>query len=170
MGNLDDRIKSTIEHFQSRIELIHGVTVNPGLIESVRVPYQGQNVPISEIGFTSKNGKFLEVQVYDPELVGVVTSTLQKQGHSVYSSKNVVRVSIPIASAETREKNKKRVNELAEEAKVAIRRIRQECRKQAIKSTTSEDDKERIDKEIQATVDKGITRIDTLAIAKNETL
>lgn len=166
IDQLKTKLESCFNHFLDIINQIHGATLNTGFIDSIKV----NNVPISELGFTSKSGNYIDIQVYDPTMVGVITSTIQKQGHSVYASKNVVRVSIPIASLETRTKNQKRVMELAEEAKVACRKVRQAIRTKAMKEAKSEDEKETLDKEIQKALDASIDQIDFCAKKKCENL
>ena len=170
LSQFQERVDASIEHFLSRINTIQGATLNTGYIDSIRVPYNEQLVPISELGFTSKSGNYVDIQVYDPALVGVITSAVQKQGHSVYSSKNVVRVSIPLASAETRDKNRKRVQDLAEEAKIACRQLRQEFRKKLLKNIKSEDEKEDMDKSIQEVLTKAVNEIEGYSVKKCEML
>jgi len=65
----------------------------------------------------------------------------------------VIRLNVPPLSTEVRRRMVGRVKELAEEAKVAIRNIRRDGNKAADnaekKKTLSEDDRDRIKKEIQ---------------------
>lgn len=174
MTELKQEIDKAIKHFEGKIESIHGSTLNPGVIESIRVPYNDQQVPISEVGYVSFNNaqgkRYIEVQVYDPSLVGIIANCIQKHGHSAYAAKTIINVSIPLASAETRDKNKKRVNELAEEARVAIRKIRQSFRTKALKAAVSEDDKKDLDAKIQKTVDDSINTIARLTDVKHSSL
>lgn len=164
------RMDKSVDHFRSKIDAIYGATLNTGVIDSIRVPYQNQNIPISDLGFSSKNGQNIDVQIYDPEVVGLVTKAIQNQGHNAYASKNVVRVGVPLASGETREKNKKRVAELAEEARVSVRQVRQESRKKILKAAGSEDEEKQADKDIQTNVDAVTSMIDKLMAAKINSL
>jgi len=79
-----------------------------------------------------------------------------------------VIVSIPRPTTEDIQRNQKRVRELGEDAKVAVRKVRQEFRKSSEK--LPEDERKRIEKEIQAEIDKAISRIDFDAAAKIEAL
>jgi ribosome recycling factor len=128
------------------VNIIHGSTVNVGLIDSIRVEYHGQRVPISHIASTSPSRDFININVYDPSVVNVIVKQLQLDGLSAYASKTTVRVTIPIASEETRDRNKKRVRQLAEEGKVAMRQVRAEFRK---KKQPSQDEQALWEKTVQ---------------------
>ena len=142
--------------------------MNSGLIDTIRVPYQGQKVPVQTLGWASERGNVIAISLYDPSVVSATLQAVKEAGLSAYSVKHEVIVSIPRPTTEDIERNQKRVRELGEDAKVAVRKVRQEFRK--IGEKLPEDERKRIEKEIQAEIDKAISRIDSDVAAKIEAL
>ena len=147
---------------------IHGSTVNSGLIDTLRVPYHGQKVPIRQLGWACERGNVIAISLYDPTIVGATLQAVKEAGLSAYTAKHEVIVSIPRPTTEDIERNQKRVRELGEEAKIAVRKVRQEFRKSSEK--LPEDERKKVEKEIQAEIDKAISRIDIDVAAKIEAL
>ena len=159
--DLQVKLDKSFDYFYSQASMIHGNTVNTGLIDSIKIDHEGQKVPISQLGFSSANQSTIGIHVYSLESIPSILSQLKKEGLSAYSSKNQIRVTVPQPSEDSREKNKKRVFALAEEAKVAMRKLRQEFRSRLQKEKLSEDQTEFIQKEIQRLLDVSCVRVDT---------
>jgi ribosome recycling factor len=145
--------------------MIYGSTVNVGLVDSIRVEYYGQKTPISHLGSSSSDRDCINVHVYDPDIVSVIVKQLQHEGLSAYAAKTIVRITIPVATEETRDKNKKRVKQLGEDAKVAMRQIRQDLRKK-IPKDIAKDDQTSLDKEIQKQLDSWSLMVDKHIVIK----
>ena len=131
------------------------------------VPYNGENVPIRDMGWTSPKDSVVVVRVNDPSAVPATLQAIKGAGLLAYATKNEVIVTIPRPTIDTIEKNKKRCREIAEEGKVAMRRVRQEFR-DAVKKLP-DDDRKAAEKQIQQALDESIVRIDTECDAKIKT-
>ena len=142
---------------------IRGGTINPGLIDTVKVSYYGQNVPIFQVAQTGRlDNNNIAVDPYDPSMIGPLVTALKANNFSAYQfSKTRVLVSVPPISGEEKEKVKKHLRKLGEEAKIAIRNIRKNYRKNS--------DREE-DKKIQEITDHYIKEIDQIIEKKASSL
>jgi ribosome recycling factor len=165
---LREKLEKCFEFYSSQVRCIHGTHLNSGFIDTIRVPYQGQKVPIRDIGWATDRDRVIVIQLYDKESVGVTLQAIKEAGLSAYTAKTEVIVSIPRPTTEDIERNQKRVRVLAEDAKVAVRKVRQEFRDRVKK--LPEDERKRLEKEIQMEIDKEISRIDHDSRAKIEAL
>ena len=124
------KMEKSVEILSKSIVGIHGGTINPGVIDTVKVPYYGQNVPILQVAQTGRLDNSITVDPYDLSLIGPLVTALKSNSFSAYQfSKSRVVVSVPPICGEEREKIKKHLRKLGEEAKTVIRNIRKSYRK-----------------------------------------
>ena len=162
------KLEKCFEFYSSQVRCIHGHTLNSGLIDTIRVPYQGQKIPIRDIGWTSNRDRVIVIQLYDKTAVGATLQAIKEAGLSAYTAKTEVIVSIPRPTTEDIERNQKRVRVLTEDARVAVRKVRQEFRDRVKK--LPEDERKKMEKEIQTEIESAILQIDTDSHAKIESL
>lgn len=146
--------------------MIQSGQVSIGLIESIMVNVNGRNTPISHLGFSQVTQNGIAVNIYDVSLVGLVGNTIKGAGFSCYTySKTQVMVSRPLPTQEEKAKSVKHLKGLAEEARVSIRKVRQDYRNGFDKTTLKE-----LDKQIQKEVDAAIREVDVLLQDKLDSL
>lgn len=147
-------MEKTVESLSRSIVGIRSGTTTSSVINTVKVDCYGQNLPIVQVAQTGRLENIIYVDPYDVSLIGSLLIALKSNGFSAYQfSKSRVVVSVPHATGEEKEKIKKHLYKLGEEAKVSIRSIRKSFRK-------SQEDRD--DKEIQKITDKYIDEIDSL--------
>ena len=131
MGDWEKRLSKPVQHLADQLRGIRGGTVGPGLIESVRVCWSGGSAPLSKVAKVAPGRGSLVVTPFDRELVPAIVKALVEARQNAYAlDPTRVSVSIPPISGEQRTEIARHVKSLGEEAKVAVRAIRQEIRKQ----------------------------------------
>lgn len=134
-------MQKAVDHFADLIRCIRGGNVSTAIVDSVKIPYYGQMVPIKQIATTSKSDKIITIDPYDITLVGIIVTSLQSLHLNAYAfSKSRIVVSIPTPTLEERKKIIAHINTLAEEAKISIRNIRKVMRQQLDKNSLKEQD------------------------------
>lgn len=138
---------------------IRNGSIEPGVIDTVRVEYCGQQLPIGHLAQTGRlNSGTLFIDPYDPAIVGTVVRALTELGFSAYQfSKTRAVVSTPPICGEEREKVKKHLRKLGEETKIAIRNLRKHYRQH-----NPDDDHNAV----QALTDKFVTEVERIVAAK----
>ena len=155
-------MEKSVEVLSHSITGIHGGTINPGVIDTVKAACYGQNLPIIQVAQTGRlDNNNIAVDPYDPSMIGPLVTALKANGFQAYQfSKTRVVVSVPPISGESREKVKKHLRKLGEEAKIAIRNIRKNFRKNNVCD----------DKKVQKITDHYIKEIDQIIEKKANSL
>lgn len=143
-------------------------SITPGFIDTFKLSYYGQTMPIKHLAYTSSERGLVIVRPHDPTILGTIQKVLSEAGMNAYQfSKETVAVSVPPISGDERERVKARVKQLGEDTKIAIRAIRKQFRKDA---SGTEDEKKQSEKEIQAATDDHIALIEEIVKDKLDVL
>jgi ribosome recycling factor len=125
------RMQKIARHFAEQLHGIRSGAVDRGVIQTVRVDLQGNAVPISRLGAIKMQGNRILIQPFDRATVSAIVKALCESRMSAYAvNPTTVCVSVPTMSVEQRDDIVRHVKKLGEEAKVAVRAIRQQVRKQ----------------------------------------
>ncbi len=162
-SELREKMKKSVDAFYEQVKGLRYGTVTPSLVDTVKVKVYGQQTPIRHLAATSKIDSGVSVVPYDSSLVGQVSNALKSAGFNAYTfSKTTVMVSVPPPSGEEKERVKKRIRELGEDAKVSIRNIRKKAKKEIGESLSLTT--------LQAITDEYIGEIDELVKHKSESI
>jgi len=170
-------ITDVTEHFKEELSAIRTGRAAPALLDNVKVDSYGTKVPINQVGsVTVEDARTLRVAPWDLQTVHAVESAIQDAdlGVSVSSDEKGVRVTFPELTSERREQLIKLTKTKLEEARVTLRRHREDVwtdiQKQEKDGTLSEDDKFRSKEEMEKLVKDGNTVFDEMADKKEKEL
>jgi|SRR3989344_488965 len=174
---LNQRIEETLHHFKVSIAGIRAGRASPAFIENVLVEVYGTKMKLMEVGnISAPQPSLLTVQVWDVAILQNVLKGIQEANLGLNPSNEgtLIRLPIPPLTAERREEFTKILHQKVEEARVAIRQIRQDFRnewkKQSENGQISEDEFLRREKLLQDLIDKKILEVENLGKAKQEEL
>lgn len=108
------------------------------------------------------------ISLYDRDAAAATLKAVTAQGLSAYLAKTDVVVSLPRPTTDTLERNRKRIRELAEEGKVAARKVRAEFR--GATKGLPEDEAKAAEKAIQAALDATVKEIEADCVARQKSL
>jgi ribosome recycling factor len=109
-----------------KLRPIRSGTVDAGVVASVRVDGR----PLRTIARVKPSGDRLMISPFDPSDTPAITRALAAASLSAYAvDPTTVSVSVPPLSTEQRQKIGRHAKQVGEEARVAIRSIRQQARK-----------------------------------------
>ena len=145
------------------------------LLDRVVVESYGQKMPLKQLATVAvPDAKTLIVQPWDKSIIRDVERALYQSDLGLNPSNDgtVIRINIPPLTEERRHELAKLVKKLAEEGKVAIRRVRGDVNK-TVKTAQkagemSEDDAERLEGKIQKLTDRFVERVDAALKIKEE--
>ncbi len=148
------------------------------LLEPVQVSAYGNNVPLNQVASINvPEPRMITVQVWDRGLSKAVDKAIRESGLGLnpQSEGQTIRVPIPELNAERRRELTKVAAKYAEDARVAVRKVRQHgieaLRKLEKDSEISQDEQRKLQNDIQHLTDDHIKRIDeTLAQKDKEIL
>ncbi len=151
--------------------------VNPGLLDQVKVPCSGQDMPLNQVaGIAATGPRQLMVSPWDKANEEAIEKAIREAGMGLNPAidSGRIRSDMPELSEERRSELVKIVKKEAEAARVAVRNIRRDelgsVKSQAKAGDMSKDEGQRAEQELQKQTDKAIGEIDKLAAAKADEL
>ena len=162
------KMDKSIESFSKELSSLRTGRANAAMLDLVKVDVYGQQMPINQIGsITTPEPRMINIQVWDQNNIPLVDAAIKKSelGLNPQIDGQLIRLPIPELNEERRTELKKLMGGLAEKAKVSIRNIRREAndnlKKELKDKKISEDETQKLEKEIQLITDKQIAQIDT---------
>ena len=145
------------------------------LLDPVQVQVYGSNMPLNQVAtVSSPEPRLLSVQVWDRSNVGPVEKAIRNAGlgiNPITDGQNI-RLPIPDLTEERRRELAKLASQYSEKAKIAVRNVRRDgmdaLKTDEKKKEISEDDRKRLDAEVQKLTDDTIKEIDQVAAAKEK--
>lgn len=171
----EDRSKmdSVVQRFKDEMKKVRTGRAHPDMLSGVKVEVYGQFMPLNQAAnITAADATLLVITPFDPSNIQAIASAIradQALGLNPADDGRVIRVPIPPLTEERRKEIVKTASTKVEDAKVALRNIREDARK-AIKIATelSEDVKKRAEKEIDELTKEFSDKIDAEFKTKSE--
>lgn len=128
MHDWKPKMRNVAEHLAQQLRGIRTGTVSIGLIQTIRVECQGKPVPINRLGSVRSQGDRIVIVPFDRAHVAAIVKALGESRLSAYAlNPTTVSVSIPPLSVEQRDETIRHVKKLGEDAKIAVRTVRQQA-------------------------------------------
>ena len=160
------KMEGVIGRFKDEMKKVRTGRAHPDMLSGIKVEVYGQFMPLNQVAnITASDATLLVITPFDPSTIQAIASAIradQALGLNPADDGRVVRVPIPALTEERRREIVKTASIKVEEAKVALRNIREDARK-AVKNATelSEDIKKRTEKEIDDLTKEFSDKIDT---------
>ena len=146
---------------------------SPSLVEDIIVESFGQKFPLKQLASISLSGpRQITIQPWDKSYIESIEKAILQAslGISPIVEKDVIRVSLPVLSDEYRKDLLRILSERQEDARITIRRWREqawdEIQKEAKSGTIREDDKFRAKDELQDLVDEYNKKVEDMTERK----
>lgn len=168
-----NKMSAVIERFKEEMKKVRTGRAHPDMLSSIKVEAYGQMMPLNQVAnVTAADATMLIITPFDPTNLQAIANAIridQTLGLNPADDGRIVRVPIPPLTEERRKEIVKNASEKVENAKVALRNIREDARK-AVKVATdlSEDVKKRAEKEIDDLTKEFTDKIDVEFKAKSE--
>jgi ribosome recycling factor len=154
-------MEKAVRHLAEQLAGIRPGSLSVGFIETFRASLHGNSVPVGKIAAVTSQGDRIIIRPFDQAHVPAVVKALTEARLNAYAlDPRSVAVSVPPVSGEQRAEIARHVKKLGEEAKVAVRAVRQDARKQiAARGRGSE-------RAVQEATDAAVAEIEKLVKAK----
>lgn len=171
------RMRKSVEALGAAFNKIRTGRAHPSLLDTVRVSYYGNEVPLNQVAnVTVEDARMLVVTPWERNMVPEVEKAIMKSdlGLNPSSAGLVIRLPMPALTEETRKGYIKQARHEAEAARVAVRNIRKDVNgdlKDLLKEKAiSEDEERRALDDVQKITDRFIAEIDQHLAAKEKDL
>jgi len=170
-----DKMEKAIVALEHHFETLRTGRASLAILEGVTVPAYGTQSPLNQVAsLSTPDAKTIAIQPWDKSIAGAVEKALLAANLGVTPTNDgtVVRLVFPPLTEERRREVVKVAHKMAEEARVAVRNVRrhvnEEIKKREKSHEISEDDRDRLIKEIQKMTDDRIKRVDDMMAVKEK--
>jgi ribosome recycling factor len=177
ISELKSRLDKSVEYLRSELSQIRTGRANPSLLEDVVVEVYESKMSLKELGsITLADAQTIIVSPWDKGLLSEISKAIRESEAKLnpVEAGASLRVPIPPLTEERRKELSKNVNSKVEEAKQAVRNIRQEAMKDIDKQfedkEITEDDKFTLRDEVEETVKERVDEIEEMGEKKTNEL
>ena len=168
LKEVSEKMDKSLSALKNAFNKIRTGRANPSILDDVKVDYYGNMTPINQTSnITIEEGRSLVISPWDKILLPEIEKAILNSdlGLNPNSSSDLIRVTMPALTEETRQNYIKQARSEAENSRVSIRNIRRDAN-QTVKdkqqaSEISEDELRRIEDLIQKETDKYISIVDS---------
>jgi len=178
MKDLGRRMDGALDVLRKELGGLRTGRASAGLLEPVQVEAYGSTVPLSQVASVNvPEPRMISVSVWDRGLAKAVDKAIRESGLGLnpQTEGQTIRVPIPELNQERRKELSRVAAKYAEDARVAVRKVRQhgieDVRKLEKSHEISQDQQRKLQTDIQHLTDGHIKKIDeTLAQKEKEIL
>jgi ribosome recycling factor len=174
MKDLRRRMDGALDVLRKELGGLRTGRASAGLLEPVQVEAYGNTVPLTQVASVNvPEPRMISVQVWDRGLAKAVDKAIRESGLGLnpQTEGQSIRVPIPELNQERRKELSKVAGKYAEDARVAVRKVRQhgieDSRKLEKGGDLSQDQQRKLQGDIQHATDDHIKKIDE-ALAQKE--
>jgi ribosome recycling factor len=174
-ADLKRRMHGAVEALKHDLGGLRTGRASVALVEPVHVEVYGSNMPLNQVATVSTpEPRMLSVQVWDRSNVSAVEKAIRNAGLGINPivDGQVIRLPIPELTEERRKELAKLVGQYAEKARIAVRNVRRDgmehLKADEKKHEISEDERKRLENEVQKLTDDTIKEIDEAAATKEK--
>ena len=163
-------MEEVINRFQAEMKKVRTGRAHPDMLANIKVEAYGQFMPLNQVAnVTASGGTMLLVTPFDPTNLQNIASAIRNDaalGLNPSDDGHVVRVPVPPLTEERRKEIVKTASSKVEEAKIAIRNVREDARKELKTAELPEDVTKKAEKSVDELTKSFTDRVDEAFKAK----
>ncbi len=174
-ADIQRRMTGAVEALKSDFGGLRTGRASIALLDPVQVEVYGAHMPLNQCATVSvPEPRMLSVQVWDKSNVGPVEKAIRSAGLGLnpITDGTTIRLPIPDLTEERRKELAKLSSQYAEKARIAVRNVRRDgndaLKIDEKKHEISEDERKRLEAEVQKLTDETIKDIDATSSAKEK--
>lgn len=171
----ESAMNNSIEHLHRELAGIRTGKANPALLDSIKIDYFGQQVPLKQVAsVAAPDARLITVQPWDRNVIGDIEKAIlaSELGLNPQNDGTLIRLPIPQLTEERRKDLVKVVKRLGEESKVSVRNARRDgnerLKKMEKSHDISEDQMHTTQDDIQKMTDKFIKQVEEIIQVKEK--
>lgn len=147
-----------IENLEARLITVRAGRANASMLNGIMVEYYGTPTPINQVAnITVPEARQLFIKPFDRSIIKDIERAINEANIGITPTNNgeIVILTVPQLTEETRRTYVKQVDEMGEQAKIALRNARQDANNDIKKDEElTEDDKKRCQEDVQELINK----------------
>jgi len=169
------RMQKSVAVLKDELSRIRTGRANASLLDHVRVPYYGSEVPVNQVANLSvPEPRMIVISPWEKPILREIEKAILASdiGITPNSDGEAIRLVLPELTEDRRKEFVRQVKQLGEKAKVAVRNVRRDAnddvKKQVKDAGLSEDESKRLQEKIQTLTDRIIAEIDQVLDRKEQ--
>lgn len=171
--NTEEKMESTISSLENKFINVRAGRANPNMLDGITVEYYGTPTPLKSLANISvPEARQLMIKPFDKSILGGIEKAIFEANLGLTPNNNgeCVFLVIPPLTEERRKELVKQVKQLAEEARIALRNIRQDANTAIKNLKLPEDTEKEGNNEVQELINKYNKIIDEKLKVKEQEL
>lgn len=157
MNDAEKKMKTTIENLQAKLVTIRAGRANPAMLNGIMVEFYGNPTPLASVAnITVPEARQLFIKPFDRSTLKDIERAINEANLGIAPTNNgeMIILTIPDLTEDRRREYVKQAKAIGEEAKVALRNIRQDANTEIKKEEYPEDEEKLMLEEIQELITK----------------
>ena len=174
-NDVNRRMHGALENLKHDLAGLRTGRASTALLDPIQVEVYGANMPINQVATVSvPEPRLISVQVWDRSNLSAVEKAIRSAGLGLnpITDGQVIRLPIPELTEERRKELAKLCSQYAEKARIAVRNVRRDgmdqLKQDEKKGVIGEDERKRLETEVQKMTDDTIKEIDEAASHKEK--
>lgn len=171
--NTEEKMKKSIESLEGRLVSIRAGRANPAMLNGIMVDYYGSMTPLNSIAnITVPEARQLFIKPFDRSALKNIEKAINESNLGIAPSNNgeMIILTVPELTQDRRKEYVKMAKGYGEDAKVALRNIRQEDNEAIKKAELPEDEEKLYLEDVQECITKYNKIVDDLVREKESEL
>jgi ribosome recycling factor len=121
-------MRKSVHHLETELQKIRAGKASPIMLDGVRVEYYGSPTPLAQLSTVqAQDARMLVIQPFDRKSIAAIERAIKEAnlGFNPSNDGNVIRIPIPALNEDRRKQLVKQAKDEGEDAKIAIRKVRQ---------------------------------------------
>ncbi len=174
-ADLERRMAGAVEALKHDLQGLRTGRASISLLDTITVSVYGAQMPLNQAAtISTPDSRMLAVQVWDKANVGPIDKAIRSAGlglNPIVDGQNL-RIPIPDLTEERRKELAKLASSYSEKAKIAVRNVRRDgmdaLKTDEKKGVYSEDERKRLETEVQKLTDATVADLDAVTAAKEK--
>jgi|UniRef100_A0A7V3RDP8 ribosome recycling factor len=170
-----EKMEKSISVVKNELGHIRTGRASASLLDDVKMDYYGTPTPISQVAsITVSEARTLTVKPWDRTLLPHIEKAIlaSNLGLTPVNDGTIVRLNFPSPTTEQRKNLVKKVKEIVEEGKIAVRNVRRDIiklvKEEKDASTITEDEEKILEEELQKLTDEYVRKLDLIFSEKEK--
>ena len=169
----EERMQKAIESLENRFTQIRAGRANPNILDGVKVNYYGAPTPLNQLATVSvPEARKLQIKAFDKSCLSDIEKAIYEADLGLTPNNNgeLIFITIPELTEDRRRELVKQSKAMCEDAKIALRNIRQDSNNEIKKLELNDDEEKYATNEVQELINKYNKIVDEKTKEKEEEL
>ena len=152
-----EQMEKSVESLKGSLATVRTGRASAALLDGVMVDYYGEPTPLNQIAsVTIPEARQLVIKPYDRNCLGAIEKAIFEANIGITPNNNgeMIILTIPPLTEDTRKSYVKEAKGMAEDARIALRNVRQDANNEIKREELTDDEKESLEKDVQDLINK----------------